>query len=974
LWLVECLEDRIALAPITVTNLNDSGVGSLRAAIAQANVSSHPTSINFAPALTGTINLLSALPDLSANITLSGPGATTLTVARDTSSATPDFRIFAVDSGADVSISGLTLTGGTAVSGGGIANSGELTIDGVTIGANEALGASGSNGARRGPGVGGGLYNDGNGTLTILNSTIQANSAEGSIGGGYAYGGGIDNGGTLTIRNSAIQGNEARGGLGLGGGFGGGISNTGILSVAGCTVGGNAAGGSSGFALGDSGPGAGGGISNTGTATLADTLFSLNSAFDGYIGGSGGGISNAGTMTVMRCGIQDNGAVDGAGVANTGTLSLVGSSLNRNLALGRTIDSAFRVSGANGGGLSNSGTATVTNCTLRGNLASGGVASGGGIANYGTLAVLGSTLTGNSAAAGSSLSTNTGYGGGILNGGTATVTNSTLGANSASGKTGYGGAIFNEGGAVAINASTLVDNTAPHGGAVYAGAVSTAVGSTPQTAVVTTSDSLFATGVGGNIVLGPRLGQFTSFGHNLFNDMPSVALDRTDLTDEDPLVAPLADYGGPTLTYALLPGSPAIDAGAPIAGITTDQRGVPRPQGVAPDIGAFESRGFTLTSVGGSRQSAQVGASFAAPLALTVASPFGEPVIGGRVIFSAPTSGPAAVFTGNPAPIDANGRAAVTAAANNGIGTYDASARVGGPGGTLAFALTNVVVNPSLQVSPAPATNTVGQPETVTATVRSQNGTPVAGVSVIFQVTAGPNAGAMGVTNPANGQTSANGQAAFTYVGHGGDGIDSVFATADIPGLAAALASSVTVSWHSPPPVIISLQRFGFGPQRTTLVLTFNEPMNAARAEDLGNYTLVVLGHGRASRVPIKAAYYDNTAPAAITLVPTRSLSLVRKFRISANGTAPLGLSSAIGALLDGNRSGASGSDFVTTFGRYALAGSSNMAYNKVRYSWAGPGPFGGLQFPPPPTVATTASRGPITAAGAPANRVQRPV
>jgi len=69
-------------------------------------------------------------------------------------------------------------------------------------------------------------------------------------------------------------------------------------------------------------------------------------------------------------------------------------------------------------------------------------------------------------------------------------------------------------------------------------------------------------------------GTFLLFGHNLIG--------------VDPMVGPLANNGGPTLTMALLPGSPAIDAADPAAAPATDQRGVPRPVGPAPDIGAFE--------------------------------------------------------------------------------------------------------------------------------------------------------------------------------------------------------------------------------------------------------------------------------------------------------------------------------------------------------------------------------------------------
>ena len=73
-WLVEPLEGRIAPATIVVTSLADAGAGTLRAAIQQANLDRAQDTITFAPSVTGTITLTTALPDLSANMVIAGPG------------------------------------------------------------------------------------------------------------------------------------------------------------------------------------------------------------------------------------------------------------------------------------------------------------------------------------------------------------------------------------------------------------------------------------------------------------------------------------------------------------------------------------------------------------------------------------------------------------------------------------------------------------------------------------------------------------------------------------------------------------------------------------------------------------------------------------------------------------------------------------------------------------------------------------
>jgi hypothetical protein len=79
-------------------------------------------------------------------------------------------------------------------------------------------------------------------------------------------------------------------------------------------------------------------------------------------------------------------------------------------------------------------------------------------------------------------------------------------------------------------------------------------------------------------------------GYNLEDRNDCGFVGEGDVTGVDPLIGPLAANGGPTLTHALLPGSPAIDAGLPRgrAAEVRDQRGTPRPLGASTDIGAFE--------------------------------------------------------------------------------------------------------------------------------------------------------------------------------------------------------------------------------------------------------------------------------------------------------------------------------------------------------------------------------------------------
>jgi VCBS repeat-containing protein len=170
----------------------------LRAAIEQANATAGDYLIDIG--LTGTVDLTGPLPDLSSNMEIEGPGADRLTVRRDTGG---DYRIFRVTSGSVVSISGITITNGNfpAGTGGGILNSGTLTITGSTI--------SGNSADFRGGGVFSNTNLSGTQETTISNSTISGNTAT-------VRGGVYNNDGLTVIEHSTITNNTAPSGQGSG--------------------------------------------------------------------------------------------------------------------------------------------------------------------------------------------------------------------------------------------------------------------------------------------------------------------------------------------------------------------------------------------------------------------------------------------------------------------------------------------------------------------------------------------------------------------------------------------------------------------------------------------------------------------------------------------------------------------------------------------------------------------------------------
>jgi predicted outer membrane repeat protein len=245
----------------TVSSTADSGTGSLRAEIAAANGAGGTNTINFS--VTGTITLASSLPTITSNLTITGPGASSLAISGNNA-----VQVFSIASGATVAISGVTIENGACgCSGGGIYNNGTLTLSNSTLSGNSTTGSGGS------------IYNEG--TLTVSNSILSGNFA--------GSGGGIYNDEKLTVSNSTLSGNSAAGGTG------GGIYNDGKATVSDSTLSGNSA-------------SEGGGIYNDYAATLTNSTLSGNSATS-----SGGGIYNDETLTVTNSTLSGNSAPSGSG-------------------------------------------------------------------------------------------------------------------------------------------------------------------------------------------------------------------------------------------------------------------------------------------------------------------------------------------------------------------------------------------------------------------------------------------------------------------------------------------------------------------------------------------------------------------------------------------------------------------------------------------------------------------------------------
>jgi len=276
----------------------------------------------------------------------------------------------------------------------------------------------------------------------------------------------------------------------------------------------------------------------------------------------------------------------GGAILNRGTLTVSNSTFSQNSTSASDAGGAI-VNDGDGASL------TVNNSTFSGNSADIGSA----IWNGGTLAVTSSTFSGNSAASNGSA---------LYSTGTLTVSNSTFSGNSAA--IGWGGAIFSAGATKVVNSTFSGNATADGSGGAIANLGTLTVTDNIFSANSSVSSATYAGAIANS-------GTVENEGNNVFysnsgGDAYGFTLSPTDVTGKDPRLAPLGNYGGPTETTILLPGSSAICAGTTTAptGVTlpsSDQRGYALdsacPSGAA-DAGAVQTNQHVVNTLNDSSE------------------------------------------------------------------------------------------------------------------------------------------------------------------------------------------------------------------------------------------------------------------------------------------------------------------------------------------------------------------------------------
>lgn len=346
---------------------------------------------------------------------------------------------------------------------------------------------------------------------------------------------------------------------------------------------------------GQTGTGYGGAIySSNSTLSLINSTISNNFLPGWPNHGSGGGIYANGSTDIYIVGSVLSGNREGALVGGR-IVSLIDSVIKDNrgqtapangtgVSGSRVTATNSRITDNNGVGIGGGTTLTIDRCIITGN-------EGGGVSNGGLGTITNTVIHENSD---NGLPWN--ISGGVHNGGTLYITNTSITNNTASVS---GGGIYNSGDLFLTN-SSVIDNVSTHGAGIYNN------NSSGEYVLVTNStiagNEVDHAGAGAvifrNSIITNVFGSIISQGNNLLrNSFGSSGWISTDLINADPRLAPLGNNGSSTFTRALLPGSPAINAGNNSLAIdpqtnlplTTDQRGYDRVGGGTVDIGAYES-------------------------------------------------------------------------------------------------------------------------------------------------------------------------------------------------------------------------------------------------------------------------------------------------------------------------------------------------------------------------------------------------
>ncbi|MFO0939086.1 MAG: right-handed parallel beta-helix repeat-containing protein [Gemmataceae bacterium] len=311
------------------------------------------------------------------------------------------------------------------------------------------------------------------------------------------------------------------------------------------------------------GPSVGVTIDAQGASRVFAVVAGASAVFDGLTisggnlpaAGKGGGVHNAGRLTISNSTIIENNANEGGGVYNKGTITLSNSTIMDNLATG-------------GGGVSNDGTMSIDRSTIMGNRAISNSINisplgGGLLGNGGAITITNSTINNNLA---ESTAESAAFGGGVMNNnGSLTIINSTISGNVARGSYGMAGGIyfnqFNGDDPLSMINNTISENVA----------------------TVNRDMALYSNN---NITIKNTIvaGDYSVENYSITGEYTG----SNNILGGDAKLGPLQDNGGPTHTMALLEGSPAIDAGVFVDGVTTDQRGYGRNPDTI-DIGAYEA-------------------------------------------------------------------------------------------------------------------------------------------------------------------------------------------------------------------------------------------------------------------------------------------------------------------------------------------------------------------------------------------------